>query len=81
MDGEIKRIEAEIRALLPMGWELMSAGPIDDLPEPDWGDLDQETMYEPDTLEALRRAGKPFRILDTETVALALTLEQPAAVP
>jgi hypothetical protein len=45
-------------------------------------DLDTETMYEPDTLDALRRAGKPFRILDAENVTLALTLDsRPAAVP
>jgi hypothetical protein len=45
-------------------------------------DLDTETMYEPDTVDALRRAGKPFRLVDTEQVSLALTLDtRPAAVP
>jgi hypothetical protein len=44
MDEEIERVEAEIRALLPNGWRLMAVGPMDDLPEPDWGDLDQETI-------------------------------------
>lgn len=44
MDVEVERLEEQIRALLPRGWELMHVGPVDDLPEPDWGDLDGDTI-------------------------------------
>jgi hypothetical protein len=44
-------------------------------------ELDMETAREPDVLEALRRLGKPFKIADTETVALALTLDKSPLVP
>jgi hypothetical protein len=44
MNDEVERIEAQIRARLPRGWGLMSVGPFDDLPEPDWGDLDPDTV-------------------------------------